>query len=193
VDIRPSAGGATLVRLGGRLPIGWAGHLTRGLSRAGISVLRGSAHWTKAGQWTAQLHVVPAAPGVDPLTVDYLRLAMDPGPWEEPAAIELVSFRVEQPAPRGELRVNLRGRDRVGFLGSLLYRLAGLSLFPEELRVETEGEWAVDALALRATGGLAPSPAAHRALVALLTQLAGKAAAAGSADDRALPVGDPPQ
>lgn len=173
VDVRRWLGGSSLVRLEGRFPTGWTGHLTLGLARLGVSVQRGFAHSMGQGQWAAQLQVLPVTALADAATIDYVRLAAGGMPWEEPVPITLVSFQVQQHDPRGALRLAVRGWDRVGFLGSLLSRLAGLSLFPDAVRVETVGAMAVDTFYLRATGGVAPSEGARRALTTRLTPLQG--------------------
>ena len=62
-------------------------------------------------------------------------------------------------------------RDR----GSLLHRLAFLSLFPEEMSIETHGGEATDRFRLRSLAGREPSPETVRALNLMLGALARQA------------------
>jgi UTP:GlnB (protein PII) uridylyltransferase len=55
------------------------------------------------------------------------------------------------------LFLEVRGEDRVGFLGSLLEGLTAVSLSVEEMRIETQGGIAFDTFQLRGLAGLMPS------------------------------------
>jgi hypothetical protein len=120
------------------------------------------------GGWSAyfDLHRLKGAPALD--AIDYCALAAQDDPQATRAAIDLERFTLI-PMLGGGLQLEVRGRDCVGFLGSLLDRLAALSLFPEEMQIETIGHVAEDRFQLRGAGGRAVSEETRRALEGLLT------------------------
>ena len=71
----------------------------------------------------------------------------------------------------GLLRLDVWGEDRVGFLGSLLGSLSGLSLFPSEMAIETTAGIVADSFTLGSIGGQPPSATAEKALLTLLEAL----------------------
>ena len=172
--------GTSRLRLGGRFLPGWAGALALGLSRLHVTILRGCACRMSRGRWTAFFDVQPLR-GAPPLeSIDYPALALT-GPSEAPdgsACIRLEKY-VLGPVVAGALQVGIRGRDCVGFLGGLLDRVATLSLFPEELHVETYADVAEDRFRIRGlNGGPPPEDARHsldRLLASLLIQERGPA------------------
>ena len=99
--------------------------------------------------------------------MDYLALAHQQYPLGTAAPIEIESFAIEDDEKTGALLLEVKGADRIGFLGSLLDRLAGLALFPEDMTIETQDGLALDRFALKALGGHTPSAEAHQALVTL--------------------------
>ncbi len=165
------AGGLQVLRLEGRLPPGWAGALSLGLSRRGIAVVRGFGRKTPRGHWVAEIQMRAGSLGRDPRAVDYGALALSGSRDVGRVAIRLEGFRVERQTPGGPLLLEVAGEDRVGFLGSLLDSLAGLSLFPEEMEIDTLASLAHDRFQLRATGGRSPSDEAQRALGRLLRSM----------------------
>jgi hypothetical protein len=170
VVVEKDPSGLSTVRLWGRLPPGWLGALSLGLARAGVGVVRGRAQRTARGRWEAEL-MVKAEGELDPAALDYLGLALGVERMGTPVPIAIQEFSTWRDPARGALWLDLRGPDRVGFLGSLLDRLAGLALFPEEMLIETRGPIAVDRLALKSLGGLPPSAEVQAALGALLGDL----------------------
>lgn len=169
VEVRPLGGGLHSLRLRGLLPAGWSGHLTLGLSRAAIAIERGHARRIQ-GIWDAELHLRPAADAVDPSTIDYTKLLGRRSTLAVSVPIELTDYRV-QPL-LGTIALEIEGVDCVGFLASLLGRLAFLSLFPEEMKIETRGTHVHDSFRLRSLAGRAPSSEAPRALDRMLWELA---------------------
>jgi len=170
-DVRPMADGLHSLRLWGSLPAGWSGHLTLGLARASIGIERGHAR-RQQGSWEAEFHIRPARPNrddaPDPAAIDYARLLARRAPVT-PVAIELTDYRVHPLLDTIALEVE--GIDSMGFLGSLLGRLAFLSLFPEEMKIETRGIHVADSFRLRSLAGRAPSSEAPRALDRMLDDL----------------------
>jgi hypothetical protein len=162
------AGGLYSLRLGGTLPTGWASHLSLGLARAGIGIVRGQAR-RRDGRWEGELHLQATPGGPSPEGVDYVRLLSRRSLAPTLVPIELVEYRVRPLL--GTLALEVTGRDGLGFLGGLLGRLAFLSLFPEEMRIETRDAHAVDHFRLKALGSRVPSLEAARALDRMLHDL----------------------
>ena len=169
VDVRAVGSGFHVLRLWGVLPAGWCGHLTLGLARAAIGIERGHARRT-GGSWEAEFHLRPSDDGADPSSLDYAKLLGRRSAPTTEVPITLVDYRV-QPL-LGTLALEIEGEDCVGFLGSFLGRLAFLSLFPEEMKIETRGTRVHDSFRLRSMAGRAPSSEAPRALDRMLWELA---------------------
>ncbi len=127
--------GGTRLRLGGRLVPGWAGTLAFGLSRLHVTILRGCACCMSRGKWTAffDIQALTGAPALE--AIDFPALALGREERVAPAAIRLERY-VLGPIVGGALQLAIYGQDCVALLGDLLDRLAGLSLFPEEMHVE---------------------------------------------------------
>jgi len=178
-ELRPWARGMSVVRLWGRFPPGWAGALSLGLAHEGVGIVRGFARQVGIGRWVAELQVQPAAAATELSRLDFLGLAQAPH-GREIVPLRLRSWYVDSsPETGGALYLEVRGEDRLGFLGSLLARLAALSLFPAEMMIETQDGLALDRFALRGVGGRLPSDDARQALVAMLAGLTAGRAAVG--------------
>jgi hypothetical protein len=168
VEVRGVGGGLYSLRLGGSLPAGWSGHLSLGLARIHIGIERGHARKTH-GSWEAEFHLRPTPDGPDPAGVDYARMLGRRSSTLSTVPIELTDYRVKPLL--GTIAIEVEGVDGVGFLGSLLARLAFLSLFPEEMNIETRDGHVFDSFRLKALAGRHPSPEAPRALETLLHEL----------------------
>jgi hypothetical protein len=169
-DVQPGPDGLEHVKLWGRLPLGWPGALSAGLTARGVSILNGFAR-RSMGNWDAELTVRPPAGHLG--EVDYLALAVKGSAPSGEVPIVLERFTLERSRHVGaeRLLLDVWGIDRVGFLGSLLGRLAGLSLFPEAMAIETRGDTVVDSFTLRAIGGMRPTDTVEKALHAQLLGL----------------------
>jgi hypothetical protein len=170
-EVTRERGGTFRVELEGSFPTGWAGALSLGLAHANVGIVSGVARRTGPRHWTTAIVVRPQSDGAHPETIDYLALARRRYPLGTAVPIELTSFEVEADERTGALLVAVTGVDCIGFLGSLLDRLAGLALFSEDMTIETEDDLARDRFALKALGGHAPSREAHQALVTMLEDL----------------------
>jgi len=171
-EIRRAAGGQLTLQLWGRLRPGWSGSLTEALSAQRVSVVRGFARKFGAMRWLAELTLERTEGGADPLALDYLELASRPLPsgWRRP--IRLDSFKLLPSAKHGgSLLLEIEGDDEVGFLGALLMRLAFLSLFPEELHVDTRDGRVHDRFHLVGIGKSRPPESAAEALETMLQGL----------------------
>jgi len=163
-ELRPLAGGKLELKLWGRLPPGWAGALSAGLSRKGIGVIRGSATKVQAA-WDAVFEVDPSRSVGDPGRIDFLGLAQDERQAAPAADLSLTDAVFGEPEQHnGAFYLEVRAEDQLGFLGALLNRMAFLSLFPEEMIIETENGRIYDRFWIRGIGGSTPSPASRDAL-----------------------------
>ncbi len=156
-------GGGRRVRLGGRLERGWTGRLALGLSRLEVTIRRGYACYVSGGRCSAffDIQALAGAPVLE--SIDFVALATEPGEPAVSAPVQLERYDLG-PTIGGALQLSIQGRDCVGFLGSLLGHLAGLSLYPDELHVETYASVAKDRFRLRAEDGLTPTEELRRAL-----------------------------
>ncbi|HET9314474.1 MAG TPA: hypothetical protein VFQ51_02750 [Vicinamibacteria bacterium] len=156
------------VRLGGPLHALWADHLTRGLSGLGISVLNGFARRTPSGTWGVEFLVMPMPGAADPSAVDYVALT-EQEPPSAPPAVVLDSYALDgSPEQAGLLYVEVRGPDRLGFLGGLLRLMAQHDLAPREMWIATWDGQAFDRFLLAAPDGRVPAEGARRALARAL-------------------------
>jgi hypothetical protein len=152
------------VRLWGPLHPLWADRFTRGLSNVGLSILNGFARQDASGSWGAEFLVTPTPGAADPESIDYLSLTQEPPPPHAPPLV-LDGFALDGSPERGGLLfLEVRGPDRVGFLGSLLRTLSELGLLPREMTVVTRDGEACDRFLLATTDGRLPSDETRRAL-----------------------------
>lgn len=159
------------VRLWGPLPALWADHFTRGLSVRGLSILNGFARQDASGAWGAEFLITPMPGAADPHEIDFMELTRH-APPEDGAPLVIDRFAVDgSPDRGGSLFLEVRGPDRVGFLGSLLRVLAGLDLVPREMTVVTRGGEACDRFLLTTPDGRLPTEERRRALEAALEAL----------------------
>jgi hypothetical protein len=176
VRTQARGGGLYTLRLEGAFADGWCGRLSVGLSRASLSVVRGFARRIDGGDWVSEFHLLSQDGLSDPRTLDPLALANAEAPPGPPVAITLDSYYVDGSPESGPyVFLEVRGPDRVGFLGSLLERLRDIWLFPDQMSVETWAGQARDTFYLRpARPGARPrSEEAARELAALLDGLRG--------------------
>ena len=174
VRLHARGGGTYSLRLEGVFPDGWCGRLSLGLSLAGISVVRGFARRIGGGGWVSEFHLLSQDGVADPRTLDPLAFANAPAAPAPPVPIRLDSYYVDGSPESGPyVFLEVRGPDRVGFLGSLLERLRAVWLFPEQMSVETWAGQARDTFYLRPArpGGRLRSEEAARELVAVLEAL----------------------
>lgn len=166
--VTANAGSLYSVRLWGPLHPLWADRLTRGLSSVGISILNGFARQEPSGAWGAEFLVTPMPTAPNPETIDYLSLTQEPPPPYAPPLV-LDGFDLDgSPERGGFLYLEVRGPDRVGFLGSLLRTLSDLRLVPREMWVATRFGEACDRFLLSSSDGRSPTDGDRQALEAIL-------------------------
>ncbi len=157
------------VRIWGTLGPSWADAFSLGLSDAGISILRGFARQDGSGRWIADFVLVPGPASPAPSTLDFLALASRPPAPRDGGPIVLSHYALDGGPDIGpSLYLEVRGPDRLGFLGSLLHALAGLELSPREMMITTRDGEAFDRFFLKTAAGAIPSEEVRRRLEARL-------------------------
>jgi len=168
-EVRAGSTSDIEVTLWGDLGLGWFGHISMALARRGLNIRSAQATRRAGDEWHGVLNLVSTSASVDPYALDYLALASEMSPLSgEKPAIE--GFRLERTAS-GALELRLSALDQIGLLAGLLDRCEFLGLFPERLRVATNGRAVDDTLWLRAVAGMSASAQAERALRDLLASL----------------------
>jgi hypothetical protein len=157
------------VRIWGTLGAFWADAFSLGLSDAGISIRRGFARQDGAGRWIADFVLSPGAASPAPSTLDFLSLASSPPAVRDGGPIVLSHYALDGGPDVGpSLYLEVRGPDRVGFLGSLLHALARLDLSPCEMLISTRDGEAFDRFFLKTLSGAVPSQGVRHELEASL-------------------------
>jgi hypothetical protein len=153
------------VRVWGNLGPFWADAFALGLSGMRISILRGFARQDGAGRWIADFLLAPGPDAPDPSTLDFLALAFGPPSAWDGGPIILSQYALDgSPDVGPSLYLEVRGPDRLGFLGSLLRQLARLGLAPREMLITTRDGEAFDRFFLKTVSGALPSEEVRRAL-----------------------------
>lgn len=157
--IRPQ-GGTALLELNGVLSSGWAGSLASALTLQDISIIRGSAVKTSALKWSAQFEIKPRSTRPDGLaSLDVPSIFGKPADYKSAPTISLKDFHLEvSPRHGGSLYARIVGADKIGFLVGILRQLSYFSLFPVEMKLETEGATASDHFWLKRIGNVQPAP-----------------------------------
>jgi len=165
-------GGLQAVKLSGELPPGWCGNLTAGLLHRKVSIVRGFARRIVDRRWIAELQVQSPEGGSGLSDTDCLALAWAAPEPQPPVEIALDSYYVDGSPEAGPfLFLEVNGYDRIGFLASLLERLARQSLLPEQISLETWEGLALDCFHLKTAAGGPPPPETARALSQMLESL----------------------
>jgi hypothetical protein len=157
------------VRIWGTLGAYWADAFSLGLSDAGISILRGFARQDASGRWIADFVLSPGPASPAPSSLDFLSLASRSPTGREAGPLVLSHYALDGGPDVGpSLYLEVRGPDRLGFLGSLLHALAGLDLSPREMLITTRDGEAFDRFFLKTTSGAVPSQEVRHVLEAAL-------------------------
>jgi hypothetical protein len=161
------------VRLWGHLGPLWAGSFSLGLSSASIGILRGFARQDGAGRWTAEFLLAPAPGAPSPESIDFLALAFGSTAQDDGRPVRLTHYALDGGPDLGSaLYLEVRGPDRLGFLGSLLRSLALLGLSPRQMYISTRDDEAYDRFLLKTVSGGVPSDETRRALEGRLREAA---------------------
>ena len=167
------------VRLWGRLDPSWAGNLSLGLSLSGFNILGGFARRNRADRWAAEFIIAPGDSAPPPASVDFLAMSRVAHPEGHPGPVELTHFALDGSPDHGAaLFLEVRGPDRIGFLGSLLRSLADLELSPQEMTLITRHDEISDRFLLRSLKSEVPTDEVRRALSRMLAGMMGAQASA---------------
>src|SRR5204863_176168 len=113
------------VRIWGALGPFWADAFSLGLSDLGISIRRGFARQDGEGRWIADFVLAPGPASPAPSTLDFIDLASRPITARDAGPLVLSHYALDGGPDVGpSLFLEVRGPDRLGFLGSLLHALA---------------------------------------------------------------------
>ncbi|RQW81701.1 MAG: hypothetical protein EHM79_19450 [Geobacter sp.] len=163
-DILPGASGNFIVRIWGRFSPEWIGCLSSGLSRHKISIVKGTAK-KALSYWEAEFEIEKTRLADDPRKLDFLALAKDESNTTQENSISITKYTLEPPEKHGgALYLELKAADQLGFLGQVLNNLAFLTLFPEEISIDTVQGNIFDKFWIRGLGGNPPSATAQAAL-----------------------------
>lgn len=156
--IRPQ-GETALLELDGALSSGWAGCLASALTQQDISIIRGSAVKTSALKWSAQFVIRPLAARPEELvSLDVASIFGKPADYRSAPVISLKDYQLEVSSRHGcSLYTRIVGTDKIGFLVGILRQLSYFSLFPVEMKLETEGTTASDHFWLKRVGNVPPT------------------------------------
>jgi hypothetical protein len=159
--------------LKGFLSPGWTGRLTAGLAQHRVGIVTGEAEKVNSSTWDSTFKLKSAPFAKDPLTIDYAALASTELPYDRTTgSIALRGFTME-PCSRhqGSLYLEVKGVDRLGFLGDLLDYFSMRCLFPVKMIIETHADTALDRFWLRGVGGSVPSETVANAMQENLQRL----------------------
>ena len=153
------------VRVWGKLGPFWADAFALGLSGVEIGILRGFARQDGAGRWIADFVLVPGPDAPEPSSLDFLALAFGAPSPEDGGPIVLSQYALDGGPDMGPtLYLEVRGPDRLGFLGGLLRPLARLGLSPREMLITTRDGEVFDRFFLKMVSGAVPSEEVRRVL-----------------------------
>ena len=174
-NIKPIHAKPNAYQLGisGFLAPGWTGRLAAGLAQHRVGIVRGEAEKVTASNWRSDFELKSAPFAKDPLSIDYLHLAGTELPYDRNVGrIALLDFLLE-PCIRheGSLYIQVKGVDRLGFLGDLLDYFSMRCLFPVKMTIDTVADTAMDRFWLRGIGGSIPSDSITASIRENLEQL----------------------
>lgn len=173
IERLPGIPGAYKLTMNCFLMPGWAGRLAAGLAQHRIGIVRGAAEKVTVSTWSSSFELQAGPFAKDPSSLDILALANTEPPQDRTVGkISLLDFVIE-PCSRndGTLYLEVRGVDRLGFLGDLLDYFSMRCLFPVKMTVETAGNTALDRFWLKGVGGATPSDAIVHAVQENLERL----------------------
>jgi len=155
---------ATLQLAGVFMP-GFVGSLAAGLAGQGVSIVRGFAEANAFGEWEAEFVLERTKDRDWPTSADFVRFADHDVRDYSTARVALSTGSASRvPDHGGSLLVIVEGEDQLGFLASVLNRLAQVALYPVEIAVSTTAGRAADRFWLRAPGHREPRPEALQAV-----------------------------
>ena len=163
-EIIPIASGNFIVKIWGRFSPEWIGCLSSGLSRHKISIVKGKAKKSLAYRET-EFEIERTRLAGDPRKLDFLALAKEENNSSQENSLSLSRYTLESPEKLGgALYLEIMAADQLGFLDQILNNLAFLTLFPEEISIDTVQGNIFDKFWIRGLRENPPSAAAQAAL-----------------------------
>ncbi len=157
--------GEATLRLDGVFMPGFVGSLAAGLAERGVGIARGFAEANAFGEWEAELDLECTSDADWPSPAELVRYADRDVRDHSAARVRLSGGSASRvPDHGGSLLVIVEGEDQLGFLASVLVRLAQVALYPVEIAVSTTAGRAADRFWLRAPGNREPRPDALQAV-----------------------------
>lgn len=167
-DIKASTGKPNEydLALKGFLAPGWTGRLTAGLAQHRIGIVTGQAEKITPYAWHSSFRLKSAPFAKAPLSIDYATLANAEPPNDRNSdKIVLRDFNLEPCSHyQGSIYLEVKGVDRLGFLGDLLDYFSMRCLFPIKMIVDTAVDTAIDQFWLKGVGGSTPSESIAHAM-----------------------------
>ena len=152
------------LKVWGRFPPNWIANLSTGLANNRISINSGTAKKIKT-LWQAEFELAAGCTTINLNHIDFLDFAKNCTDTESPDTISLSEFSLGNPNENdGALYLELKAADQIGFLSSLLSRMAFYSLFPDAMIIETIDGRIYDRFWIKGVGGNVPSETATATL-----------------------------
>ena len=156
-EITKKPSGHYNLKVWGRFPPNWIANLSTGLASNRISINSGTAKKVKT-LWQADFEIAATNTAINLNRIDFLAFAKNGADTDSPDNISLTEFSLGDPNENdGALYLELKAVDQIGFLSSLLSRLAFYSLFPDAMIIETIGGRINDRIWIKGVGGNIPS------------------------------------
>ena len=129
-----------------------------------ISINSGTAKKIKT-LWQAEFQLAAGSATINLNRIDFLDFAKNGTDTDSPDTISLSEFSLGNPNENdGALYLELKAADQIGFLSSLLSRMAFYSLFPDAMIIETIDGRIYDRFWIKGVGGNVPSDTATATL-----------------------------
>jgi hypothetical protein len=156
-EITRKPSGLFNLKVWGRFPPNWIANLSTGLANNRISINSGTPKKIKT-LWQADFELAATSATINMNRIDFLAFAKNCADTNSPDNISLTEFALGDPNKNdGALLLELKAADQIGFLSSLLNRLAFYSLFPDAMIIETIGGRIHDRFWIKGVGGNIPS------------------------------------
>ena len=159
-EITKKPSGHFNLKVWGRFPPNWIANLSTGLASNRISINGGTAKKVKT-LWQADFEIAATNTAINLNRIDFLAFAKNGADTDSPDNISLTEFSLGDPNKNdGALYLELKAVDQIGFLSSLLSRLAFYTLFPDAMVIETIDGRIYDRFWIKGVGGSIPSDTA---------------------------------
>lgn len=147
----------------------WVAWLESGLAHLDVRIVSAQVQRRESVNWNAVFVLDFSRSRYEPSSVDYVRIVSHelPLPAKAPSLTRSLSVCRQD----GSIELRVEAPAMPGLLGRLLHRLAGLALFPSELRFAPSPRGCRYTLVLRGIAGSVPLRAAQEQLGNMLATL----------------------